>query len=261
MIWLMLALTAVSEPSFRVVTYNIHHAEGTDGKLDLDRIATVIRELRPDVVCLQEVDRGLSRTNRTDMPQRLADLLDMEVIYGSNYEFDGGQYGNATLSRLPIVSQENAPLPTPPGDEPRGCLRTTIRVGTREVDVYNAHFGLTPEQRKEQASALMTRLGANPTVVAGDLNEGPEGATLGILTAKLRDTAERNSPKRIDYVLVSAELDVLSSRLVTSPPADRASDHLPFAADLRLTAPPKGAEAQGIYDADDERVDTAVGEK
>lgn len=265
---------AAAEPelAFRVLTYNIHHGEGTDGRIDIERIAGIIRETRADVVCLQEVDRGVGRSGRIDIDAKLAERLGMELAYGPNLRLDGGHYGNATLTRFPIVAQENIPLPTPEGQEPRGCLRTTLEIGAHRVDVYNMHFGLTSAQRKEQASALAARLGEGPAVVAGDLNARPGGPVLRILAGKLRDTfleAEaRGSTEapgefgdhRIDYVLVSRHIDVLSSRVVSAPPADVASDHLPYAADLSLSAPSRGAEARGIYDADDERVDEAVGE-
>lgn len=252
---------ADSDPTFRVLTYNIHHGEGTDGRVDLERIASVIREAHPDIVCLQEVDRNLARTQRLDMPETLARLLGMPVVFGPNLETDGGQYGNATLTRFPVTFHEVIPLPVPEGDEPRGCLRTTIEVHGRPVDVYNAHFGLTAAQRKDQASALAARLGPGPAVLAGDLNAHADSAVLQILGGPLRDAVpETPRPDRIDYVLATPDIVVLRSRVVSAPPAEVASDHLPYAADLSLGATPKGAEAKGIYDADDERVDEAVGE-
>jgi endonuclease/exonuclease/phosphatase family metal-dependent hydrolase len=88
MIWLCLAIAAISAPddgaALRVVTYNIHHAEGTDGKVDLERIASVIKALHPDVVCLQEVDSRLARTGRVNMPDALGKLLDMTGVFGAN---------------------------------------------------------------------------------------------------------------------------------------------------------------------------------
>ena len=50
----------------RVLTYNIHHGEGMDGKIDLERIAAVIKRLEPDVVALQEVDVKTTRSQGVD---------------------------------------------------------------------------------------------------------------------------------------------------------------------------------------------------
>jgi endonuclease/exonuclease/phosphatase family metal-dependent hydrolase len=50
--------------SFRIMTYNIRHGEGLDGKIDLLRIAEVIKREGADIVALQEVDKGVERTAR-----------------------------------------------------------------------------------------------------------------------------------------------------------------------------------------------------
>src|SRR5687768_9961267 len=73
-----------SQPTFRVMTYNIHHGEGVDGKLDLERIATLIQQERADLVALQEVDRGVTRTAKRDLAKELAELTDMHHVFGKN---------------------------------------------------------------------------------------------------------------------------------------------------------------------------------
>ena len=54
--------------TLRVLSYNIHHAEGIDGKLDVARIARVINDCQPDLVALQEVDKLVERTESIDQP-------------------------------------------------------------------------------------------------------------------------------------------------------------------------------------------------
>jgi len=103
----LLCAVPVSAATIKVLTYNIHHAEGTDGKIDVERIAGVIRAESPDVVCLQEVDRNMSRTNGLDIPALLAAKLGMNLAFGPNLEIQGGHYGNATLTRHEILKQEN----------------------------------------------------------------------------------------------------------------------------------------------------------
>ena len=58
----------------RVLSYNIHHGRGTDGAIDLPRIARVIAATRPDLVALQEVDRGTGRANGVDQADALGEL-------------------------------------------------------------------------------------------------------------------------------------------------------------------------------------------
>ncbi|MCC6491229.1 MAG: endonuclease/exonuclease/phosphatase family protein [Candidatus Hydrogenedentes bacterium] len=258
---------ASADTEFRVLSYNIHHAEGTDGKLDLDRIAAVILAERPDVVCLQEVDRGCARTQGIDMPAEFAKRLNMKVTFGPNLKHDGGDYGNATFSRFPIVESENFPLPDPENGEPRGCLRVTLEIGGHQVDILNTHFDLTPAARREQAARVVELLREVPAVLAGDLNEAPGAPGVSQLMAPLRDTfgagkpdpeTEKMAATRIDYVLASGALNVLSSRFVVTPAAQAASDHLPYWALLSVGPAPETAKDRGVRDNVDRRIDGAI---
>ena len=257
--------------ALRVMTYNIHHAEGLDGKVDLDRIAAVIRAADADVVCLQEVDRDLPRTQHLDFPRLLGEKLGMTVVFDPNYQFDGGDYGNATLTRIAVTSFENLKLPAPQGIEPRGCLRTTVRLGTHTVDILNAHLGLDEKQRQEQASAILKSLRDVPTVLAGDMNEPATSPGVSALLTRLRDTAEKNAARKsgpspaekttpkIDFIFVSKDVEVLSCRVLATPET-AASDHLPYVAEVSVRTPPDKAANDGIYDNDDERVTDAITE-
>ena len=116
------ARSDAAEPrSLRVLCYNIHHGEGVDGKLDLARIARVIRSVDPTIVALQEVDSRTTRTDRVDQPAELARLTDMKVVFEKNIEFGGGEYGNAVLSKLPITGHRNHLLPLLDGGGQRGA--------------------------------------------------------------------------------------------------------------------------------------------
>ena len=72
-----LGLRGQQPPRLRVLTYNIHHGEGTDGKFDYERLARVINGLKPDVAALQEVDRNTRRANGVDQAALLAKLTGM----------------------------------------------------------------------------------------------------------------------------------------------------------------------------------------
>ena len=247
--------------ALRVMTYNIHHGEGCDHKVDLDRLAAIIQAERPDVVCLQEVDRHLPRTQNLDFPALLAEKLKMPAVFDPNYKFDGGEYGNATFTRLEVVSHENIHLPGPDGAEPRGCLRTTLRVGGQTIDVLNTHLGLDVAERNDQAAAILREVRAVPTILAGDFNESSKDPAVAQLLSRFSecapdaDTTAKTLPwkKRIDYVLVSKAVGVISSRVVATPESAVASDHLPWVAEVRV----RSADA-GVYDTNDERVREAI---
>jgi endonuclease/exonuclease/phosphatase family metal-dependent hydrolase len=242
---LVLAAVLAGTAEVRVLTYNIHHAEGTDGRLDVERIARVIRAAAPDVVCLQEVDRNLPRTDRLDLPALLAEQLGMEVRFGANYLFDRGEYGNATLTRLPIVRHDNVSLPNPLQKEPRGCLRTVVQVDGQEVEIWNTHLGLEREERRQQAEKLVLLLRPVPTVLAGDLNENEQAPGVALLMSHLQDTAPEGGPpvltspasnprRRIDFVLASRHFKSAGGAVHGTEETAVASDHMPYVVVLTL---------------------------
>lgn len=95
-------LASAPNQALRVMTYNIHVGVGMDKQLDLPRIAAVINAQHPDLVGLQEVDRGVARTQRIDEIAELAKLTRMDYAFAFNLHYQGGQYGVAILSRFPI---------------------------------------------------------------------------------------------------------------------------------------------------------------
>lgn len=237
------AAVADDTSTLRVVTYNIHHGEGTDRVVDLERIAAVITACDPHIVCLQEVDRNLPRTDHIDMPVVLAEALAMDVVFEANYRFDGGEYGNATLTRLPIVAHENLRLPGPDGVEPRGCLRVDVRWEGETVSVFNTHWGLKPEERLEQANATARFMeGHSNAILAGDLNAAPNSKPLAVVLENLADSAvaafgreaselHTVRGRRIDYIL---GLRATGSGVVRNAKTEIASDHFPYTAELEL---------------------------
>src|SRR4029079_10643504 len=98
--------TARGPQTITVMTYNIHHGAGGDGRVDLERIATVIRAANPDVVALQELDSGVPRTNGAFQAEELARLTKMQGVFGPAMDYEGGKYGDAVLCRFTIVSNQ-----------------------------------------------------------------------------------------------------------------------------------------------------------
>src|SRR6187401_2798658 len=94
----------------RVITYNIHHGEGMDKKFGLERIAKLLMAEKPDIVALQEVDQGTKRASGVDQPAEFARLMRMWVVFGRNIPYEGGGYGTAVLTRLPIRSHASVKL-------------------------------------------------------------------------------------------------------------------------------------------------------
>ncbi|MEY3457873.1 MAG: hypothetical protein RL215_1030 [Planctomycetota bacterium] len=172
----------------RVLCYNIHHAEGVDGRLDVARIADVVRSVDPDLVALQEVDQNVKRTKVVDQPAELGRLANLQVVFGGNIELQGGRYGNAVLSRFPIVQHRNHLLPNIDNSEQRGVLEAEIRIpGTNKPLLLLAtHLDFRTDQRERLASAevinkLMAARPDQAALLAGDLNATPDSSTLQLL--------------------------------------------------------------------------------
>jgi endonuclease/exonuclease/phosphatase family metal-dependent hydrolase len=237
----------------RVLSYNIHHGEGLDGRVDLERIAEVIRASGADLVALQEVDRGVERTGRTDQPARLAALTGMRVVFERNIEFQGGDYGNAVLSRLPVERHRNHFLPSFHDREQRGLLEVHVRAGGGRLAFYATHFDYHPGDDERMASVAFLRertatQGDIPLIVAGDLNATPHSRVLAEAAAFLANTCPGDAEsawtypadtptKRIDYILTNDHpgLRCVAFRVI---PEAVASDHRPVLAVFEIRPAP-----------------------
>ena len=113
-------------PQLRVLTYNIHHGEAMDGMFDYERLARVITDVNPDVVALQEVDRGTRRASGADQPALLEELTGLQAVFGHALIYEGGEYGEALLSRWPLDQVRSYHLPFEPHQEPRTALTARI---------------------------------------------------------------------------------------------------------------------------------------
>ena len=90
-IFLTLIFPSLIADELRLVAYNIHHGEGMDGKLDLERIARVIAAEKPDLVALQEVDKGCKRSGSIDQAAKLAEFLKMDHRFGKFMDYQDGE--------------------------------------------------------------------------------------------------------------------------------------------------------------------------
>src|SRR5437588_5658973 len=131
---------AAGRNRIRVMTYNIHVGVGVDKKLDLPRIAAVINQQHADLVGLQEVDRGVDRTQRIDEIAELAKLTKMDYAFAFNLKYQGGQYGVAILSRYPIKSFDHRLYKNTREAERRGFIRAEVSVGRRTVNFVTTHL-------------------------------------------------------------------------------------------------------------------------
>jgi len=227
-----------------VVSYNIHRGVGLDRKRDIDRIARVIAEMDPDVVGLQEVVRE-NGVAHADQALYLAAALGMQVVMGETRRFGSGTYGNAVLTRLPVLGSMRCDLSCD-GREPRGCLRVDLDLDHTAVHLFNCHFGLAFHERRAQLALLAGFLKAadceGPRLLVGDFNEWHRGpVTRGLRhefsspMRRMRRTHPAWFPLfRLDRIYWDVELQGEEFHVHRSRLARVASDHLPVVARLRV---------------------------
>lgn len=243
--------------TIRVLSFNIHHAEGIDGRLDVARIAAVIRAASPDIVALQEVDRRATRTGGVDQAEELARRTGMQVVFGPNIKLPGGDYGNAVLSRWRIVESKNHPLPRLDDGEQRGVLDVRIELPDDgpTVRLLATHFDHRRDDAERLASVdfieqLIEATPDEPTILAGDLNATPESEVLQRVarswlipsSSSPTRTSPSTEPRRqIDYVL-PRPADRWHVRQIEVLDEATASDHRPIQAVLELSDEEKSHE-------------------
>lgn len=241
--------------TLRVMTYNIHHGEGMDGKVDIERIAKLIRDSKADIVALQEVDRGVERTKKIDMMTMLADMTGLTYAFGKNIDFQGGDYGNGILTRFPIIEERNLHYTMIREGEQRGLLQLVLDVRGQEIVVMNTHIDYRQDDSERVLNVGELREAAKryrprAVLVCGDFNDLPTSKTINLMKEDFVDAWEAvgqgdgftyptaTPEKRIDYIFVSKQ--TTSGSVVIRPIAARvlqsdASDHLPVLVEFRIS--------------------------
>ena len=239
------------EATVRVITFNIHHGVGLDEKLDLARIGALIQEQQADIVALQEVDRGVERTAKRDLPAELAALTGMHVYFDPNIRYQGGDYGNAVLTKFPIKQAKNSPLTMIGKGEQRGVIQLVLDVRGTDVLFMDTHLDSRKDEAErvgsvDELAQIIAAAGKMPVILCGDFNTAPKSQAHEKLKKVIDDTWELigqgdgfsipvgRPTKRIDYLWISpATIEPLQIKVLRSD----ASDHLPVFGEFRLRAP------------------------
>jgi endonuclease/exonuclease/phosphatase family metal-dependent hydrolase len=244
----------------RVVSYNIHRAIGVDRQFRPDRIVSILSYLAADVVLLQEVDEGAPRSRELDLAQELAREVGYpHVAVGHNVTLRKGRYGNATLSRFPILRERNIDL-TVGFRKRRGCQHTRLLARTpggrkHRLEVFNLHLGLSARERDRQAELLArcSELRHLPErvacIVGGDFNDWRSlvqpffESELGFRSANGGDSGAERRVKTypsffpqgpLDRIYFRGPFRLLAARTCRLGLCRVASDHLPLVADLEI---------------------------
>jgi endonuclease/exonuclease/phosphatase family metal-dependent hydrolase len=228
-------------PILRVASYNLR-----DLLDDADAAARVVRAVGPDVLCLQEVPRHVLSSSR------IASFAARCGLYWSGDHRGGGGTTVMTSARTDVRDAQHRPLRVARLQRVRGYAVSHVRLpGLPTVTVVSLHLGLDAVERAAHAATVLRALhAAEPLVLAGDLNEGPEGQAWAAIARRLpvasaqAPTFPASSPRhRLDVVFASPALPVAANGTgatggtVELDPADlvAATDHLPVWVDLDLS--------------------------
>ncbi|WP_420150569.1 endonuclease/exonuclease/phosphatase family protein [Spirosoma sp.] len=234
----------------RVMTYNIHHCNppsaGTN--IEIEAIARVIKNEKPDLVALQEVDVNTERSGKgIDQAKELARQTGLTYYFFSKaIDHQGGDYGVAVLSRFPILESVRYTLPVDPalGGEIRTIAAITVEVAKgKRVIFASTHLDLKEENRLIQSELIVKHFGDSklPMILAGDFNALPDSKVIQYLdktfTRSCQECAStipvKNPNRVIDFITYkpSTTFSNVSTRVIDE---QYASDHLPVVVDLEI---------------------------
>jgi len=241
----------------RVVTLNIHKGLSQfNRRMVLHELREGLRQLQPDLVFLQEV-QGLNQRHAlryASWPDEAQHAFlageDLEHVYGRNRVHQHGHYGNALLSRFPILSHENADV-SDHRFERRGMLHTVVKVPgwKRNLHCLCVHLSLHERGRRRQLEAIAARLEQlvereQPVIIAGDFNDWRVRASaileksLGMTEASVAAVGRhgRTFPSvlpvlQLDRIYVRG-LRVAGAKVHRGRPWSLLSDHLALSAEL-----------------------------
>lgn len=243
----------------RLLSYNIHRAIGLDRRFRPERIVEILAHHDADIVLLQEVDDGVPRSREIDLAGELAASLGYpHLAVGHNVSLRKGRYGNATLTRFPILRERNIDL-TIGSHKRRGCQHTTLEIShasepDRILEVFNLHMGLSARERERQTGVLIRsrefrRISQEtPCIVGGDFNDWRsrlrgifvEGVEFQLASELKNGRAIRTYPSisprgGLDRFYSRGSIRSGSVRTCRMAVSRIASDHLPLIADFFLS--------------------------
>ena len=233
------------------MTYNIHHGKGMDKKVDLKRIAKVITGSGADIIGLNEVDKNYSiRSDFIDQVQFLAKELNLNYAYSPSLTLKSKnpdslqQYGNALLSRFPIIKSHHHLFNFIPGlVEGRSILEAIVDINENHLNLYVTHLSLNSRLHRKQSEFIL-RNTREPGIILGDWNMNPNTRKWRRVVKTFQDvwieagrasgyTYPSTKPRaRLDYIFATKDLTIKDAEVFDTIPI--ASDHLPLISTLSI---------------------------
>lgn len=241
---------AEDQPILRVMAYNIHHSNppSEPGVISPEVIAEVIRRENPDLVALQEVDVN-NRRSGEDLHQAeaIAEELGMYFHFAKAIDYQGGFYGNAVLSKFPILDRMDVELPAMEGVITEDRVWAGIKVDVQGTELWfgSTHLDFKTEENNLYQSDMLIRAFDEvdiPVIIAGDFNATEHSTTMQLFDEHFERTCPGDCPptfpqidphRAIDFIIFQPKdaFETISHRVVEE---EYASDHRPVMAELRV---------------------------
>ena len=195
----------------KIITFNVAHGRGMDGKVDLQRQAEVIKEHKPDIVFLQEVDMYTKRAGDMNQIREFSKAIGLYYCsMESNITLEDGYYGDGIISRFPISFSTNYLMPlTDMNHEQRGILCNRISFGTTKINLFSVHLSTYQDERilaAKEINRIMKKIDPNELIImGGDFNVGVTRLGKGQYTFEEAETYE-------EYEILKKQLEQLPDK-------------------------------------------------
>lgn len=239
--------------TLRFLTFNIWHDAG-NWPARQPLLVNALREANADVIALQEVLED-ARKNLPNQADTLARALGGYSVHFTSTTPEGEprRYGNAILSRLPVLEEASKKLE--PLNDHRTAVRVRVNAAGQPIDVVNTHLAWKADQgpvRAVQVADLMSWLPQDgvPLVLMGDFNAELTDSGLGLLNeprfevgrlpasvSTTLNTAKGHAARVIDHIFFERRrFTVADARRIgdQSQNGEYPSDHFGVAATLHL---------------------------
>ncbi len=233
----------------KVLSFNIHHGKGLDKRVNLERIANIIKSSEADIIGLNEVDVSFGKRSQfLNQAAILAEQLEMKFVFGpvitrKKSDEMAGEYGNVILSRFNMINHNNHLLFSYPYlAEPRGLLEVNFEISGKVISAFVTHLSINPFLQRKQIMDIESILQRKSNVILmGDFNMSPVSRNHSYISRFLRDSSERecgntypaNKPrKKLDYIFIHDDITAVESKVLTNDPV--ASDHLPLLTEISI---------------------------
>ena len=162
----------------KIITFNVAHGRGLDGIIDIGRQAELIKEYKPDIVFLQEIDMYTKRAGESNQIREFSKKIFLPYCsMESNITLEDGYYGDGIISRFPISFSVNYLMPlTDLNHEQRGILWNRISLGTARINLFSVPLSTYKDERIlacKELNRIISKIDKNEIVImGGDFNVG-----------------------------------------------------------------------------------------